>query len=191
MPWKEMSKMDQKQEFIILYKSRAYTITQLAEMFKISRPTAYKYIKRYEDFGMAGLLEISRKPHNISNKTPSDIEKQILYLRNKHPRWGAAKLLVLLEDRCPNRDLPKVTTVNNVLKRNGMIASRKRRLRIEPSFPIFDPKTPNEIWSADFKGKFRMGNKAYLIRFIQTMGYPLAPLDHWVFFQSFQYGLWN
>jgi transposase len=191
MPWKEMSKMDQKQEFIILYKSRAYTITQLAEMFKISRPTAYKYIKRYEDFGMAGLLEISRKPHNISNKTPSDIEKQILYLRNKHSRWGAAKLLVLLEDRCPNRDLPKVTTVNNVLKRNGMIASRKRRLRIEPSFPIFDPKTPNEIWSADFKGKFRMGNKAYLIRFIQTMGYPLAPLDHWVFFQSFQYGLWN
>ena len=54
--------MDQKKEFIILYKSRAYSISHLAQMFEISRPTAYKFIKRYEDHGMKGLLEISRKP---------------------------------------------------------------------------------------------------------------------------------
>ena len=140
MPWKEMSKMEQKKEFIILYKSGAYIISHLAEMFEISRPTAYKYIRRYEDHGMAGLLEMSRKHHHVSNKTPSDIEKQIIYLRNKHPRWGAAKLLILLEDRCPNRELPKVTTVNSILKRHGMIAPRKRRKKVEPNYPILIPK---------------------------------------------------
>ena len=149
-------------EFIILYNTHTIPVSHLAERFGISRPTAYKYIKRYEDSGMAGLLELSRRPHNTPNKTPPDIEEQILYLRNKHPRWGAEKLLVLLEDRCPNRELPQVSTINNILKRNGLVAKRKKRIRVEPIYPIFDPTEPNQIWSADFKGKFRMGNKVYV-----------------------------
>ncbi|MBF9018689.1 MULTISPECIES: hypothetical protein [unclassified Oceanispirochaeta] len=92
-------------------------------------------------------LQSTGKPHHVSNKTPAYIEKQIISLRKKHPRWGAAKLLVLLEDRYSNRDLPKLTTINSILKRNGMIAPRKRRFRVEPTYPIFDPKAPNESWS--------------------------------------------
>jgi hypothetical protein len=33
--------------------------------------------------------------------------------------------------------------------------------RVKPIFPIFDPKKCNEVWSADYKGKFLMGNKIY------------------------------
>ena len=161
--------MDQKKEFIILYKSGGFPISHLAEMFEISRPTAYKYIKRYEEFGMKGLLELSSRPHTIPHKTASEIEDQIVALRAKHPRWGAAKLLVLLEDKFPNRKLPQLSTVNNILKKNGMIKKRKRRLKIEPVYPRFNPSAPNEIWSADFKGKFRMGNKTYI--------YPLTIAD--------------
>ena len=169
MPWKETTKMDQKKEFIILYKSGSYPISHLAEMFSISRPTAYKYIKRYEQHGIQGLLELPTRPHNIPNKTSSEIEDQIISLRTKHPRWGAAKLLVLLEDKLPNKKLPKLTTVNNILKKNGLIKARKRRIKIEPIYPKFDPSAPNEIWSADFKGKFRLGNQSYI--------YPLTIAD--------------
>ena len=59
MPWKEMSVMEQKEEFILLWKSGKYSITELSEMFTISRPTAYKYIKRYEKYGLPGLFELS------------------------------------------------------------------------------------------------------------------------------------
>ena len=33
--------------------------------------------------------------------------------------------------------------------------------RVKPIHPIFDPKQCNEVWSADYKGKFLMGNKIY------------------------------
>jgi hypothetical protein len=42
-----------------------------------------------------------------------------------------------------------------------MVKERKRRGKVEPKKPIFDPHVPNEVWSADYKGKFRMGNKKY------------------------------
>lgn len=93
-------------------------------MFNISRTTAHKYIERYEQYGLPGLLEKSRAPLNIPNKTPDQIEKEIVKIREKHSRWGAAKLLILLEDEFPNLDLPKVSTVSLILKRNGLVKER-------------------------------------------------------------------
>lgn len=169
VPWKETSVMEQKEEFILYWKSGSYSITELSEIFEISRPTSYKYIERYEKYGLPGLLEMSRRPRNIPTKTQPRIEKEILKLREKHPRWGAPKLLVLLEDKFPNENLPKVSTVNLILKRNGLIKERRKRKKVEPVHPIFDPLKPNEVWSSDFKGKFRMGNKIYC--------YPLTVAD--------------
>ncbi|TFH42272.1 MAG: helix-turn-helix domain-containing protein [ANME-2 cluster archaeon] len=87
MPWKEMSVMEQKEEFIVLWKTGSYTITALAEMFEISRPTAYKYICRYKNYGIKGLLEKSREPNKKANKTANWIEEKIIKLRIKHERW--------------------------------------------------------------------------------------------------------
>ena len=39
--------------------------------------------------------------------------------------------------------------------------SAKKLRRVKSVFPIFDPKTCNEVWSAEYKGKFLMGNKLY------------------------------
>ena len=161
--------MEQKQEFILLYKTGKYTVTSLAQMFYISRKTAHKYIERYERFGEPGLCEIPKKPKRLANKTPKHIEKEILNLRKKHPRWGAPKLLVLLEDIYPDQTLPKESTVNLILKRNGLIKNRKKRYKTEPKKPKFDPGKCNEIWSADFKGQFRLGNTKYC--------YPLTIAD--------------
>lgn len=169
MPWKEMSKMEQKEEFILLYMTGKYTVTNLAQMFYISRKTTHKYIERYKKYGKPGLLVIPKTPSKIANKTPEIIEQEIINLRKKHPRWGAPKLLVLLEDKFPDRDLPKVSTVNLILKRNGLIKERKKRFKTEPKKPKFDPDKCNEIWSADFKGQFRLGNSKYC--------YPLTIVD--------------
>jgi len=79
---------------------------------------------RYEKYGLPGLLEKSRAPRNAPNKTSDRIENKIIKIRKKHPRWGAAKLLILLEDEFPNQDLPKVSTVSLILKRNGLVKER-------------------------------------------------------------------
>jgi transposase-like protein len=60
MTWKETTKMEQKLEFITEWRSGNFTISELCRQFEISRPTAYKYIRRYEEKELAGLLDRPR-----------------------------------------------------------------------------------------------------------------------------------
>lgn len=62
---------------------------------------------------------------------------------------------------CIEEDIPSVVMVHNILYRNGFVKPQKRLKRVKPVYPIFDPKVCNEVWSADYKGKFLMGNKIY------------------------------
>ncbi len=161
MTWKVNTKMEQKVEFICEWITGKYTITELCKAFEISRPTAYKMIHRYENFGIEGLREQNSNPKNHPNKTKEVVEKSILKLKKKHPLWGAKKIRILLFNHCIKQDIPSVVTVHNILFRNGLVKPQKRLKRVKPVFPIFDPKECNEVWSADYKGKFLMGNKIY------------------------------
>jgi len=161
MPWKVKTTMEQKVEFICEWLTQKYTITELCKAFEISRPTAYKMIHRYGNFGIEGLRERSSTPINHPYKTKEVIEKNILELKEKYPRWGAKKIRRLLFNVCDEKDIPSVVTVHNILSRNGLVTPQKRLKRVKPVFPIFDPQECNEVWSADYKGKFLMGNKIY------------------------------
>ena len=161
MPWKETTTMEQKIEFICEWRTGKYTITELCKNFEISRPTAYTLINRFEEQGFEGLKEQSRTPKKHPNATPENIVKGILKLKKKYPRWGAKKIKKLLFNDFTGKEIPSVVTVHNILKRHGLVCPQKRLRRVKPVYPIFDPKQCNEVWSADYKGKFLMGNKIY------------------------------
>lgn len=161
MPWKNVSTMEQKVAFICEWQSGQYTFTELCESFNISRKTGYRLVSRYEKEGLKGLLEKKRAPINHPNRTDEKVEKGILHLKNKHSRWGAKKIRRLLFNDFSSELIPSVVTVHNILARNGLVCPQKKRRRIKPVYPIFDPKNCNEVWSADYKGKFKMGNKKY------------------------------
>lgn len=161
MPWKVTTTMEQKVEFICEWLTQKYTITELCRVFEISRPTAYKMISRYENSGIEGLKEKRKSPRNHPNRTKETVEKNILELKGKHVLWGAKKIRRLLFNRCDEKDIPSVVTVHNILKRNGLVKPQKRCKRVKPLYPVFDPQECNEVWSADYKGKFLMGNKIY------------------------------
>ena len=67
---------------------------------------------------------------------------------------------MLLKD-CSEEDIPSIVTVHKILSQHGLVKLQKRCRRVKPVYPIFDPKECNEVWSADYKGKFLMGNKIY------------------------------
>jgi len=161
MPWKETTTMNQKIEFICEWRTGMYTITELCNTFGISRPTAYKLIERFENNGYEGLREQSRTPRQHPNATDENVVKAILELKDKYPRWGAKKLGKLLFNDFAEEEIPSHITIHNILKKNGFVCPQKHLRRVKPSFPIFDPKECNEVWSADYKGKFIMGNKKY------------------------------
>ena len=161
MPWKETTTMEQKVEFISEWLTQKHTVTELCRAFEISRPTAYKLIYRYEQMGIKGLLDQARSPINHPNRTDLNVEKKIISLKGKHPRWGAKKINRLLFNSYAPDMIPSVVTTHNILSRNGLVCPQKRLRRVKPIYPIFDPENCNEVWSADYKGKFLMGNKKY------------------------------
>ena len=161
MPWKETTTMEQKIEFICEWRTGKFTITELCKRFAISRPTAYKLIDRFEKQGYEGLKQCSRAPGKHPNETNEKIVDEILNLKAKYHRWGAKKIRKLLFNDFTEKDIPSVVTVHNILKKNGLVCPQKRLRRVKPVYPIFDPKQCNQIWSADYKGKFLMGNKIY------------------------------
>lgn len=161
MPWKVSTTMEQKIEFICEWRTAKYTITELCKSFKISRPTAYKLISRFENQGYQGLKEQSTAPGKHPNATNENIVDSIVKLKKKYKLWGAKKIRELLFKKLSSEEVPSVVTVHNILKRNGFVCPQKRMRRVKPVFPIFDPESCNEVWSADYKGKFLMGNKIY------------------------------
>ena len=161
MPWKETTTMDQKIEFICEWRTFKYTISDLCKAFGISRPTGYKLIRQFEKDGFESFRKQSRAPRAHPNATKDEVVKSILNLKKKHSTWGAKKFERLLLKEHQEEDIPSVTTIHNILNRNGLVCPQKRVRRVTPIYPIFDPKQCNEVWSADYKGKFLMGNKKY------------------------------
>ena len=162
MSWQTESVMEQKRRFIEMWLTNNYTVTGLCEAFGISRTTGYNLINEYELLGEYVFNHKSKAPHHTPHKTPEQIEKRIVALRQKHDNWGARKIKILLNRHFSEDKIPSETTINAILKRNGLVKNRRRRTAaIGKQYPKFDPKECNEIWSADYKGKFKLGNGRY------------------------------
>ena len=162
MSWQTKSVMEQKILFIKMWESGDYTMTSLCKRFNISRPTGYKLTKKYLSEAEGCLRVNSRAPISTPHKTPKIVEDAVVRIRKKYPNWGARKLKVLLEKQFRKQKIPSETTINAILKRNDLITAKRRRNPKEGKlYPKFDPALPNEIWSADYKGKFKIGNKRY------------------------------
>ena len=161
MPWKGVTVSEQRRRFVEDFKLSYYTVTELADRFGVSRKTAYKWIRRYEQHGERGFHELSRRPHHSPRQTDPEIVEQLVTLREKHPRWGARKLLALMRHKDSGRRLPAESTVSRILAREGLVKPRRRHRRAHPGCPKTVPTAPNDIWAADYKGQFRLKNGKY------------------------------
>src|SRR6266545_3304775 len=170
MPWDLKTKEKLRMEFIVAYDGGLYSMTELCELYGISRDTGYRLLQRWEQDGAGGLWDRSHRPLRPAKQTPADVADKILAARRSHPTWGPRKLLLWLERRHPEMMFPAASTAGELLKRHGMIEPRRRRTPIEhPGKPITEATRPNQLWAADFKGQFRTRDGVYC--------YPLTVTD--------------
>jgi len=170
MPWKEVKPMDDKVNFIADYLNQYFSITELCERYNISRKTGYKWIDRYKKSGPEGLYDHSRRPHSSPTKTPIRNENEIIKIRDKHPSWGAKKILWRIAKDHPLWKLPAISTVSLILKKNGLVKKRRRSMkRFHPGKPVSPIIAPNDTWTVDFKGHFKTKDGIYC--------YPLTIVD--------------
>jgi putative transposase len=160
MPWKTKNQQEQRYDLVRAIKAATEPIAELSRRWRVSRKTAYKWLKRYRQRGLEGLLDESRKPERMTRRTARNWLDRLRRLRRRHPTWGARKLHHRLHQENPGVGLPAVVTVSRWLKRWGLAKGRPRR-RAGPM--ILRPKVraaqkANQIWTVDFKGSYRTGD---------------------------------
>src|SRR5262245_9127017 len=91
MPWKEVTAVNERMEFVARLKA-GERMTDLCREFGISHKTGYKFEQRYEEHGPKGLYDFSRRPRRFARKISPGIQTAILELKREKPTWGAAKI---------------------------------------------------------------------------------------------------
>ena len=142
----------------------------LCREFGISRVTGYKIFNRYKDCGLQGLNDRSRAPYRQANHLPYQVERTILGIKKEHPSWGARKIRDKLIKQFPMVPPPATSTIHAMLDRHGLLKRKKRRRYKAEGTPLVPAHQPNELWCADDKGAFMLGNKQYC--------YPLTISDY-------------
>ena len=145
MPWREVSRMQQRREFVELAMQEGVNRRELCRRFGVHPSTGYKWLCRWTAEGE--LADRSRRPSTSPRQTESQIEAAVLAVRDAHPAWGARKIV-----RCLEREriqAPARSTVHAILQRHGRVIAA-------PGAPIasqrFEKAAPNQLWQMDFKG---------------------------------------
>ena len=171
VPWKGRSVVEQRREFFRRLAA-GDSMSSLCAEFGVSRKTACKFRKRLRERGDAGLEDEARGARSRPNRTPAEIEEIIVREKKRRLSWGSKKLVGYLRRKHDGIEFPARSTIVDILKRNGLVAPRRRR-KLTPTYPeeLSTSLAPNDVWCVDFKGQFRLGNGQYC--------YPLTITDHY------------
>jgi putative transposase len=99
----------------------------LCRQFGISRKTGYKILTRYNEIGLGGLTDRSRRPYRHANQLPFQIETRIVRPKQDKPSWGAPKIRERLARLFPDVHPPAISTVHAVLDPHGLVKRRRGR----------------------------------------------------------------
>lgn len=155
MPWKEVSTMSSRREFVALANAPGANVRELCRRFEISPTTAYKWRSRATD-AQETYEDRSRRPHRSPNRTDQATEQLVLELRDAHPMWNARKIRRLLQRRVgQGQAVPAASTIGQILKRNGRISEGASEAAHQ--WGRFEHPAPNDLWQIDFMGHFPIG----------------------------------
>lgn len=150
MPWKEMDAMLLRAEFVALAEQEGSNIRELCRRYRISSRTAYKWLKRHEQEGEAGLQERSKRPKHIPKQTPAEMAAKVLEMREQ-TGWGGRKIARVLQEQGLEH-VPHANTITDILRRAGKLEPVEQA-KHQPT-QRFARSQPNELWQMDFKGHF-------------------------------------
>ena len=172
MPWRESSPMSERLTFIKACLQRSEHIVEICDRFGISEKTGHKWLRRFQRGGVEALGDQSHARHEQPHRMAQEIAAQIVKLRRK-TGYGAAKLRDVLTQQCPHVRWPSASCIGELLQREQLIRPRRRRSHAAERAALDRRRTPavapNDVWTADFKGEFRLTNGIYC--------FPLTVLD--------------
>lgn len=108
--------------------ARQHGIKPTARLFQTTPPTVRKWLRRYQQHGPRGLLELSRAPQHQPGKTPAAIEQQVVALRQQLPTFGARRLIREFDLPLSHRALERIWRAHGLLHPRRRKYQRKQDL---------------------------------------------------------------
>lgn len=139
--------METKLRAVLAAGLSAVRITDLCAELEISRQTFYKYKRRWEAEGPAGLVERSRRPLRSPGLLAADVEDEIVRLRKELPLDNGAQTIAyhLARSGWP---VPSVATIHRALVRRGLVVAQPHK-RPRAAGRRFEWPRPNDAWQID------------------------------------------
>src|SRR3954452_24130627 len=91
MVWMETCAVDERMRFVIAAEKHEEPFAAICRRFGVSRRVGYKWLGRYQEAGVGGLLDRSRAPVHHSHMIAKEISEGCLAVRRGHPTWGPGK----------------------------------------------------------------------------------------------------
>jgi len=154
MPWRELTVIDQREEFAKLALAPGENLSELCRRFGVSRSNGHKWLRRYLKEGREGLADRSRRPHRSPTQTAAIVEARVLRIRDEsNNAWGGRKIAHVMKREGASM-VPAMSTITEILRRHGKLEQRAN----EHPGPCqrFERAQPNELWQMDFKGDFAL-----------------------------------
>lgn len=163
MPWTRTDPVQERALFVGAVNQDRASFSSVCATFGVSRRTGYKWWNLFQREGVKGLEDRSRRPLRNNRAIDPKLADRFEALRREHPTWGPRKLVGWFELNEPGESYPAASTVGALLKRRGLVKSPPefgRRWRDIPrTAPLRHATSSNLVWSMDFKGWFRLGDR--------------------------------
>lgn len=110
------------------HRSHGRNVSRTARHFGFSRPTVYRWLGRYDRFRLESLEDRSAAPRRRRRPTWTTEElATVKALRERYPRWGKDKLVVLLRRIGIGLSTSMVGRILARLRRSGELREPRRR----------------------------------------------------------------
>ncbi len=161
MPWKVFPVHEVRFALVHAVVHLNLTVAAAARQYGVSRRVAYKWLGRHDADPHAVLCDRSRRPRASPARTPGDVERRVLAVRDRF-NWGPRKIHFYLRQQEPDLPpgrVPAIRTVADILRRHGRVRPARDAPPASRADTRFERATPNALWRLDFKGPVEVGRR--------------------------------
>lgn len=168
MPWTETVTL-QRLDFIRACEAGTHSISALCRLHGISRKTGYKWLHRFDPGDANSLNDRSHARLTQPEKIPPDVADRLILCRMQHPDWGPKKIRHWFLNHNADFIVPAASTIGDLLSQEKLVRECPKRKRTPGNMQkLTAAERNNHVWSADFKGRFRLKDRSYCRPFTLT-----------------------
>jgi putative transposase len=151
---------EQRVRFTLEVQQRTFSFAESCRRCGIGKTVGYTWRKRFLAEGFEELHDRSHRPHHCPHAVADAFVEHVVDLRQRYG-WGSRKIRKLTAEKFGSA--PARRTIDPIFERHDLIAKKRRRSGKPgyPGKPLTPMDEPSAVWTADFKGQFKVRNGRY------------------------------